>query len=615
MTSLAWNTEYTITAYSDSGCSTALTPGATVTTLAPALASSNVGATAATLTLSNWDITKDGNWRFKSTAQGATCSSAQTSLTATATGLSNNTAYTYKAYNTNNCSGTAIATATAFTTVTPALTSSLVGATAARLTLSNWNTTSDGSWYYKAATGPHTSCSSAVTTRTTDVTGLSNATAYTYTAYSNSGCSTTIDAAPAFTTTTPSLSSTATSNSVTLTISGWNITTDGYWYIQINQISSDCSLAINPNFTITSLQPSTSYTFRGFSDNGCANAITALHTKSTTAQSNNQIQQFIQEVEETKETPAAPGAVSGLSAAHGGSSVTASWNAAARATGYDVVYSTDGMYTWTRAATNRSGTSYTLTGADSSKDYVFAVRAVNAGGASGWTNSPPAEAPTPPPGAVSEVHVTHNAGTVTASWSSADGATGYDVVYSTDGRYTWTRASTNQSTTSYTLNGADSSKNYVFSVRAVNEAGASGWTNSAAASYAGPPQYETQEVTAQSVQGANAPSAPSYVGASHHGGWLNSTWTKVSGATGYEWRYRTNDKDGGNAGSWSSTITLSSNQTSYTRYSGVTSASAYEVSVRAVGSSNQKSGWTTSLVVWYVTGGAGGAGGGGAGGA
>ena len=568
--SLAWNTEYTVTGYSDSSCSTVLAPAASVTTLNPTLTvpSTSITATTASLTLSNWDITKDGSWYYKANAAPHTsCSSAQTSLTANLTGLSMNTAYTYTAYNSSTCStaldaadeftssnpslvGANVTATTAllgilswsiskdgnwyykaatgphtscstaqtdfnaeltgltasttyaytaysdsgcatqivagsFTTLSASLTTSNVGATAATLTLSNWNISKDGNWYYKANTGPHTSCSSAQTSLSFNVTGLTASTTYAYTSYSDSGCSTTIDAAPSFTTATPSLSSTATSNSVTVTISGWNISTDGYWYIQLNQVSSDCSLVTNPNFTVGSLLPSTSYTFRGFSDSGCANAITALHTKSTTAQTQggNQIQQHQQSSQPAQ--PSAPGGVSGLSASHGGGSVSVSWSAAARATGYDVVYSTDGKVSWTRAATNQSGTSYTLSGADSSKSYVFGVRAVNSGGASGWTNSAPAEAPTPPPGGVSSVSATHNGGSVSVSWDAADGATGYDVNYSTDGKYTWTRAASGHSGTSYTLSGADSSKSYVFSVRAVNDAGSSGWTNSG---HANPPQ-------------------------------------------------------------------------------------------------------------------------------
>ena len=156
----------------------------------------------------------------------------------------------------------------------------------------------------------------------------------------------------------------------------------------------------------------------------------------------NQIQQHIQPP--AQEDPDPPGGVSGLSATHNGGSVSVSWNAASGVTGYDVNYSTDGKYSWTRTSTNQSGTSYTLTGADSGKDYVFAVRAVNSGGSSGWANSP--TAPTPPPSGVSSVSATH------------------------------------QSATSYTLSGADATKTYVFGVRAVNSGGSSGWTNSPSAS-------------------------------------------------------------------------------------------------------------------------------------
>ncbi len=180
----------------------------------------------------------------------------------------------------------------------------------------------------------------------------------------------------------------------------------------------------------------------------------------------------------------APGAVTGLTIGRSGGTVTASWDAADGATGYDVNYSTDGMYSWTRAATNQPGTSHTLSGADGTKPYVIAVRAVNDAGAGGWTNSAEAPAPTPPPGDVGAVTAVHGGSTVTVTWDAADGATGYDVNYSTDGMYSWTRAATNQPGTSHALSGADGAKTYVIAVRAVNDAGAGGWTNSPPA---GPP--------------------------------------------------------------------------------------------------------------------------------
>ena len=81
-------------------------------------------------------------------------------------------------------------------------------------------------------------------------------------------------------------------------------------------------------------------------------------------------------------------------------------------------------------------------------------------------------------------------GSIAASWPAANGATGYDVRYSADDMSTWTQAAANQSETSYTLNGADSSLAYVVGVRAVNAAGESAWTNSNAVPAAQPPPVD-----------------------------------------------------------------------------------------------------------------------------
>ena len=176
-----------------------------------------------------------------------------------------------------------------------------------------------------------------------------------------------------------------------------------------------------------------------------------------------------------------PGNVSGLSASRSDGGIVANWNAAAGATGYHVVYSDDGKASWTRVATDHGGTSYTISGADAGLTYVVGVQAVNSAGGSGWVNSNTVPAVTPPPGSVVSVTATHHGATVSVAWDAADHATGYDVVYSDDGKSSWTRAATNRSGTSYTLNGADSQLAYVFGIRAVNESGESGWTNSAPA--------------------------------------------------------------------------------------------------------------------------------------
>ncbi len=83
----------------------------------------------------------------------------------------------------------------------------------------------------------------------------------------------------------------------------------------------------------------------------------------------------------------APPAPSGVSASRGVGTLNVSWNAAAGATGYNVNWTDDGKASWNRGASNVSGTSVTLNNIDATKDYYVSVQAVNAGGASGWTDS------------------------------------------------------------------------------------------------------------------------------------------------------------------------------------------------------------------------------------
>ena len=84
----------------------------------------------------------------------------------------------------------------------PSLTSSSVSGSGATLTLSTEHT---GDWYYKANTGPHTTCQGPVSTGSVTLSGLSGGTSYTYSAYSDSGCTSAnkLATAAAFTTTLP----------------------------------------------------------------------------------------------------------------------------------------------------------------------------------------------------------------------------------------------------------------------------------------------------------------------------------------------------------------------------------------------------------------------------
>ncbi len=85
----------------------------------------------------------------------------------------------------------------------PSLTSSSVTATTATLTIADHH----DAWYYKATSGPHTTCQGPVAASASNasLTGLSAATSYTYSAYSDSACTNAnlLATAAAFTTTLP----------------------------------------------------------------------------------------------------------------------------------------------------------------------------------------------------------------------------------------------------------------------------------------------------------------------------------------------------------------------------------------------------------------------------
>ena len=269
-----------------------------------------------------------------------------------------------------------------------------------------------------------------------------------------------------------------------------------------------------------------------------------------------------------------PEAVASVTASRYSGSITASWDAASGATGYDVVYSTDDGTTWTRATTNQADTSYALSGADSSLAYVIGVRSVNAGGESVWNNSAtvPAVAPGQAPDEVTNLSASRQDGGIVATWDAVDGATKYHVTYSTDGTANWSLAAAEHDTNSITIANADSALPYILGVRAGNAAGWSDWVNSDETPAVQPP-----------------PGSVGSVKASRKDGRIAAGWDVVTGATGYDVRY---SADAG--ATWTRAATNQS-ETSYT-LSGADDSLAYMVGVRAVNSAGE-SGWTNSAAV------------------
>ena len=100
----------------------------------------------------------------------------------------------------------------------PTLSASNLTGTGATLTITNHN----DAWYYQATTAPHDTCQGPVNGASTTLSGLSAGTAYTYTAYSDSGCTSgnELTAQKAFTTTTNSTPSTPSVSNLSSTKAG-----------------------------------------------------------------------------------------------------------------------------------------------------------------------------------------------------------------------------------------------------------------------------------------------------------------------------------------------------------------------------------------------------------
>ena len=256
----------------------------------PALGVSNVTETTATLTLPTAE--HSGQWYYQAnTGPDSTCRGPVASGTTTQslTGLTAGMSYAYNAYQSktsNVCTSMIGAYPAVFTTL--GLNTTGVTDTAATLIIMGHN----GAWYYKADTGPDSGanvCRGPVNTRIDSLTGLTAGTAYTYTAYSDSGCTTAnrLATADAFTTLQLTASS-ITATTATLTLAGHT----GSWYVKKTAPSTPvgtCSSEISTTtHNLDSLSAGTAYTYKAYSDSACTTAIaTASFTTPVTLTASN----------------------------------------------------------------------------------------------------------------------------------------------------------------------------------------------------------------------------------------------------------------------------------------------------------------------------------------
>ncbi len=172
--------------------------------------------------------------------------------------------------------------------------------------------------------------------------------------------------------------------------------------------------------------------------------------------------------------------ITGVTAGVG--SVTVSWSPPTSGGSgflrYTVQYSTNSGASWTKATTNASGTSYTVTGLSSAQIYIFEVAAVNRSGTGAYSgySQPISPLPAAVPGAPTITSVTAGVGSVSVKWSAPTNSggstiTSYAVQYATNGGSLWTTATTSATGTSYTVTGLSSTVSYVFEVAAINSVG------------------------------------------------------------------------------------------------------------------------------------------------
>jgi uncharacterized protein YjdB len=264
----------------------------------------------------------------------------------------------------------------------------------------------------------------------------------------------------------------------------------------------------------------------------------------------------------------ATGAPTGVSAASGNAQVTLSWQAVSGATSYNLYYSTTSGVTKTSGTKVAGVTSpYIQTGLANGTTYYYVVTAVNAGGESGASAQVSAVPQVSATGAPTGVSAVSGNTQATISWIAVNGATSYNLYYSTtSGVTTSTGTKITGVTSPYTQAGLTNGTTYYYMVTAVNAGGESSASNQASTT----PQVP-------------APSAPSGLSASAGSTQATLSWTSVNGVTRYNLYYSTT------SGVTTSTGTKIAGVTSPYTQTGLTNGTTYYYVVTAVNAGGESS--------------------------
>ena len=277
--SLSSGTQYTLTAYSNSSCTTALTSldfltlpgktaGVTVENKGGSLGVSWTAVTGAASYKVQWKSSADSGW------DAANRQTTSTTTSATIPSLNNNTAYTVRVAATN-ASGDGAWSDTATATPSVTLTAGNVTATAATLTVAGWN----GNWFLSGQGGGSYSLACTQVSGTTHNVTLQGNTTYEYKAYDTDRCTGRALASTTFT--TPGAVTLFADNirqkSVMLYLEGWDTlpgtrVSHGVYAAGSSIPHRQCNADSRPraHTPYTGLEPGTTYTARYFRGGSCA---------------------------------------------------------------------------------------------------------------------------------------------------------------------------------------------------------------------------------------------------------------------------------------------------------------------------------------------------------
>ena len=351
------NTNFTITAGSACGSATGLAATSVTTTSANLSWNAVSGATSYAV---DYKLNTSSTWTSLSTAQ--------TTTTASLSGLASGSLYDWRV--TATCTSGAGAAATAqFTTqtvcVAPAGLTSTPGSTTATV---SWTAVTAATSYavdYKLNTSATwTSFSTAQTGTAASLTGLTASSLYDWRVSATCPSGTTIASAAQFTTTAPAVCNAPTG----LTSTPASTTASLSWTAVSGAVSYDVQYKLNTATTWTSLSTAQTATTAGLTGLAASSLYDwRVTTNCSSGTSTATAAQF------TTTSPPACTAPTGLTSTPGSTTAALSWTAVSGAVSYAVDYKLNTSATWTSFSTAQTTTTASLTGLTAASLYDWRV--------------------------------------------------------------------------------------------------------------------------------------------------------------------------------------------------------------------------------------------------